>query len=136
MYYNSYRYLENNWQVAPALNTPFNWFTKHLTLKNAKIKCVFSSLISEVLKPIYIVRYMSESYKFMQFRKVNGIEDDDKKKMSNGFYWLKCINIDVGKLVLFILIALLMERTKGTVNHYLEYRSYLLISGMYPSFIE
>lgn len=79
---------------------------------------------------------MSESYKFMQFRKVNGIEDDDKKKMSNEFYWLKCINIDVGKLVLFILIALLMERTKGTVNHYLEYRSYLLISGMYPSFIE
>ena len=67
---------------------------------------------------------MPESFKFMQFRKINDIEDDDNEKMNDRFYWLRCINIGVGKLVLFILIALLMERTYGTVNHYLECPTY------------
>ena len=67
---------------------------------------------------------MAKSFNLVQFRKIDEIEDDNSEMRGHKLVWLETINNGVGKTVLVVLITLLMERTYGTITHYLEYPTY------------
>lgn len=67
---------------------------------------------------------MAKIFDLLQFRKIPETQDEDKKETNKIWFCLEITNHWAGKLALIALIALLMERTYGIVNHYLEYPTY------------
>ena len=67
---------------------------------------------------------MAESFSFMQFRRIHEFEDNDRQETNKQVAWLEKINSAIGKIVLLGLIALLIDRTYGTIEHYLDYPTY------------
>ena len=71
-----------------------------------------------------IITKMPESFDCIQFRRIHEAQDDNGKEMNRNIVLMEKVNYSCGKLALLALIALLMERTYGIFNHYLDYPTY------------